>query len=152
MTQRGGALGKRRCCEASNRSLSISLTQQQAYCSGVSARQRRTKKLTFRTSAIHGKMGWHCTQTHPRGNHLSLTWIRSCALLHRHRPDLLDWNKLDKSDPHACTKLAFTLAERHLNIPQLLEVADICDVARPDERSVMTYIAQYFHAFTVAGE
>lgn len=34
---------------------------------------------------------------------------------------------------------------------QLLEVSDLCDVERPDERSVMTYIASYFHAFSSMG-
>lgn len=77
--------------------------------------------------------------------------LYSCALIHRHRPDLLDWDKLDKSDPHDCTRLAFTIAQQHLNIPQLLEVSDVCDVQKPDERSVMTYVAQYFHAFSVMG-
>ena len=77
--------------------------------------------------------------------------MRSCALIHRHRPDLLDWDKLDKSDPRVCTRLAFTIAQQHLNIPQLLDVADICDTEKPDDRSVMTYVAQYFHAFSVMG-
>ncbi|CAA7270705.1 unnamed protein product [Cyclocybe aegerita] len=40
------------------------------------------------------------------------------------------------------------LAAEHLNIPQLLEVEDLCDSAHPDERSVMTYIASFFHAFS----
>ena len=35
---------------------------------------------------------------------------------------------------------------------QLLEVEDLCDSAHPDERSVMTYIASYFHAFSTMGE
>lgn len=34
---------------------------------------------------------------------------------------------------------------------QLLEVEDLCDSTRPDERSVMTYIASYFHAFSTMG-
>lgn len=34
---------------------------------------------------------------------------------------------------------------------QLLEVEDLCDSAHPDERSVMTYIASYFHAFMTMG-
>lgn len=76
----------------------------------------------------------------------------SCALIHRHRPDLLDWDELDKSDARAATRLAFTIAQQHLNIPQLLDVSDICDIEKPDERSVMTYVAQYFHAFSVMGE
>ncbi|KAL9940380.1 hypothetical protein V8E36_001085 [Tilletia maclaganii] len=71
-----------------------------------------------------------------------------CALIHRHRPDLLNYDALDKTDAHACTRLAFNVAQEHLGIPQLLDVEDLCDVAKPDERSVMTYVAQYFHAFS----
>lgn len=71
-----------------------------------------------------------------------------CALIHRHRPDLLDYNALPKSDAHACTSLAFRVAQEHLGIPQLLDVEDLCDAKKPDERSVMTYVAQYFHAFS----
>ncbi|KAJ3090105.1 hypothetical protein HK102_004663 [Quaeritorhiza haematococci] len=72
----------------------------------------------------------------------------SCALIHRHRPDLLDYWKLDKSKKHENTALAFEVAEQHLGIPKLFGVEDIVDVAKPDERSVMTYVAQYFHAFS----
>lgn len=71
-----------------------------------------------------------------------------CALIHRHRPDLLNYDSLPKSDPHACTRLAFDIAQKHLGIPQLLDVEDLCDAKKPDERSVMTYVAQYFHAFS----
>ncbi|KAJ1960151.1 alpha-actinin [Dipsacomyces acuminosporus] len=71
-----------------------------------------------------------------------------CALIHRHRPDLLDYHALDKRDFHGNTALAFEVAERYLGIPQLLDVEDVCDVTKPDERSVMTYVAQYFHAFS----
>ncbi|OZJ03938.1 hypothetical protein BZG36_02934 [Bifiguratus adelaidae] len=71
-----------------------------------------------------------------------------CALIHRHRPDLLDYDKLDKSDRHGNTQLAFDVAQEHLGIPKLLDVEDVCDIAKPDERSVMTYVAEYFHAFS----
>ncbi|ORZ08651.1 calponin homology domain-containing protein [Absidia repens] len=71
-----------------------------------------------------------------------------CALIHRHRPDLLDFDSLDKTDRHGNTKLAFNIAEQHLSIPQLLDVEDVCDISKPDERSVMTYVAEYFHAFS----
>ena len=37
------------------------------------------------------------------------------------------------------------------NDQQLLEVEDLCDSAHPDERSVMTYIASFFHAFSTMG-
>ncbi|KIM25787.1 hypothetical protein M408DRAFT_330981 [Serendipita vermifera MAFF 305830] len=81
----------------------------------------------------------------------SYSWrdgLALCALIHRHRPDLLDYHALDKEDRYGNTKLAFDIAERELGIAQILEVDDLCSVDRPDERSVMTYIASYFHAFS----
>ncbi|CUA68761.1 Alpha-actinin-like protein 1 [Schizosaccharomyces pombe 972h-] [Rhizoctonia solani] len=71
-----------------------------------------------------------------------------CALIHHHRPDLIDYASLDKTDKYTNTKLAFDVAEQHLGIPQLLDVEDLCDANPPDERSVMTYIASFFHAFS----
>ncbi|PLW49023.1 hypothetical protein PCASD_05055 [Puccinia coronata f. sp. avenae] len=71
-----------------------------------------------------------------------------CALIHHHRPDLIDWDNLPRGDRHACTQMAFDIAATSLGIPQLLEISDLCDAVKPDERSVMTYIAQYFHAFS----
>ncbi|KAF9940342.1 hypothetical protein BGZ65_007308, partial [Modicella reniformis] len=75
-----------------------------------------------------------------------------CALIHRHRPDLLDFDTLDKYDRHRNTQLAFDIASEHLNIPKLLDVEDVCDITKPDERSIMTYVAQYFHAFSELGK
>jgi len=40
-----------------------------------------------------------------------------CALIHCHRPDLLDYDMLDKGDRHGNTRLAFQVAAEHLNIP-----------------------------------
>jgi hypothetical protein len=75
-----------------------------------------------------------------------------CGLIHRHRPDLLNYWALNKKDKRGNTQLAMDIAEKHLNIPKLFGVEDLCDVIRPDERSVMTYIAQYFHAFSALGK
>ncbi|KAI9296817.1 hypothetical protein K502DRAFT_337116 [Neoconidiobolus thromboides FSU 785] len=71
-----------------------------------------------------------------------------CALIHRHYPELLDYHSLDKNDYRGNTALAFKVAEECIGIPQLLDVADLCDISKPDELSVMTYIASYFHAFS----
>lgn len=70
-----------------------------------------------------------------------------CALIHRHRPDLLDYNALDKSNKAACLQTAFDVAEKHLDIPKLLDVGDMLDVPKPDERSVITYVSLYYHVF-----
>lgn len=45
-------------------------------------------------------------------------------------------------------QLAFDIASKEIGIPALLDVEDVCDVAKPDERSLMTYIAYWFHAFS----
>ncbi|KAF7364966.1 putative actin cross-linking [Mycena venus] len=112
-------------------------------------------------SAKEGLLLWCQRKTEPykevNVEDFSLSWsdgLALCALIHCHRPDLLDYDKLDKarflwsSDRHGNTRLAFKIAAEHLNIPQLLEVEDLCDSSRPDERSVMTYIASFFHAFS----
>jgi len=69
-------------------------------------------------------------------------------LLDFHRPDLIDFDKLDKRDHRGNMQLAFDIATREIGIPSLLDVEDVCDVAKPDERSLMTYIAYWFHAFS----
>ena len=45
-------------------------------------------------------------------------------------------------------QLAFDIASKEIGIPELLDVEDVCDVTKPDERSLMTYIAYWFHAFS----
>jgi hypothetical protein len=81
----------------------------------------------------------------------STSWndgLAFCALLDIHRPDLIDYDTLDKSDHKGNLQLAFDIASQEIGIPDLLDVEDVCDVAKPDERSLMTYIAYWFHAFS----
>jgi hypothetical protein len=67
-----------------------------------------------------------------------------CALIHRYRPDLLDFHKLSKSDRLGNATLAMDVAEKHLGIRKLLSPEDLINT--PDEKSNMTYIAQYHKA------
>ena len=81
----------------------------------------------------------------------SASWndgLAFCALLDIHRPDLIDYDQLDKSDHRGNMQLAFDIAAKEIGIPDLLDVEDVCDVPKPDERSLMTYIAYWFHAFS----
>ncbi|KAF3351873.1 hypothetical protein VdG1_04679 [Verticillium dahliae VDG1] len=81
----------------------------------------------------------------------STSWndgLAFCALLDIHRPDLIDYDALDKSDHRGNMQMAFDIAHQEIGIPKLLDVEDVCDVAKPDERSLMTYIAYWFHAFS----
>lgn len=41
----------------------------------------------------------------------------SCALIHKHRPDLIDYEALVQSDAEHNMRLAFETAERELGIP-----------------------------------
>ncbi|KAI0983161.1 hypothetical protein GJ496_007493 [Pomphorhynchus laevis] len=73
-----------------------------------------------------------------------------CALIHRHRPELLDFESLQKENSIENLNLAFDTAENHLDIPRMLDAAEIDASVRPDEKSIMTYVSSYYHAFTGA--
>lgn len=45
--------------------------------------------------------------------------------------------------------LAFSLAETELGIPQLLDVDYVVRSESPDQFFIMTYVAQFYHKFTV---
>ena len=72
-----------------------------------------------------------------------------CALIHRHRPDLLDFNRLSRDNPIENLNTAFDVAEKHLDIPRMLDPEDMTSI-KPDERSVMAYVSCYYHAFSGA--
>uniref|UniRef100_A0A3Q0RGY4 Spectrin beta chain, non-erythrocytic 1 n=1 Tax=Amphilophus citrinellus TaxID=61819 RepID=A0A3Q0RGY4_AMPCI len=69
------------------------------------------------------------------------------ALIHKHRPDLIDFDKLKKSNAHYNLQNAFNMAEHHLGLTKLLDPEDI-SVDHPDEKSVITYVVTYYHYFS----
>ncbi|CAB1343727.1 unnamed protein product [Coregonus sp. 'balchen'] len=105
------------------------------------------------TSAKEGLLLWCQRKTAPYRNvnvqnfHDGLAF---CALIHRHRPDLIDYAKLNKDDPMGNLNLAFEIAEKHLDIPKMLDAEDIINTPKPDERAIMTYVSCFYHAFAGA--
>ncbi|XP_076319488.1 alpha-actinin-like isoform X1 [Tachypleus tridentatus] len=108
-------------------------------------------------TAKEGLLLWCQRKTAPYRNvnvqNFHLSWkdgLAFCALIHRHRPDLLDYSKLCKDNPVENLNLAFDVAEKHLNIPKMLDAEDLNTTAMPDERTVMTYVSSYYHTFSGA--
>ncbi|XP_063118254.1 nesprin-2 isoform X7 [Rattus norvegicus] len=64
------------------------------------------------------------------------------AVIHSLRPDLIDMDSVRHRSNQDNLKEAFRIAEHELKIPKLLEPEDV-DVVNPDEKSIMTYVAQF---------
>ncbi|KAG0365521.1 Spectrin beta chain, non-erythrocytic 5 [Gamsiella multidivaricata] len=80
------------------------------------------------------------------------TGLAFAALIHRHDPDFLPEFyaeilplPFETSDEwrRTLTK-AFDIALEKMNLPRLLDPEDLVDVETPDERSIMTYISEYY--------
>ena len=88
---------------------------------------------------------------HVKIENLTVDWqngIAFNAIVHRFRPNLVpDFFSLVPSESiKNCDKI-FKTAEDHLDIPRLFDPEDIVDVVKPDEKSILTYLSQFYLKF-----
>ncbi|XP_075043168.1 spectrin beta chain, non-erythrocytic 4 isoform X2 [Mixophyes fleayi] len=69
------------------------------------------------------------------------------ALIHRHRPDIIDFSKLTKSNAAYNLQQAFNTAEQQLGLIKLLDPEDV-NMENPDEKSIITYVVSFYHYFS----
>ncbi|XP_034056047.1 spectrin family protein isoform X1 [Gymnodraco acuticeps] len=69
------------------------------------------------------------------------------AIVHKHRPDVIEFDNLKRSNAHYNLQNAFNVAEKDLGLTKLLDPEDV-NVDQPDEKSIITYVATYYHYFS----
>jgi len=81
---------------------------------------------------------------------MSSSWkngLAFCAIIHRFRPDLIDFTNLDPEQIERNCTIVFKIAEAELGIPSLLDPADMAECKSPDRLSILTYLSEFYHKF-----
>ncbi|CAG9534522.1 unnamed protein product [Cercopithifilaria johnstoni] len=75
------------------------------------------------------------------------------AILHRYRPNLIQWSKIIGESVSARDRLnnAFAAAESEFGVSRLLDAEDV-DVDVPDEKSIITYVSSLYNALPHTSE
>nr|XP_032817826.1 plectin-like [Petromyzon marinus] len=68
------------------------------------------------------------------------------AIIHKHRPDLINIEKVYVSSNVENLERAFVTAEQNFEVIRLLDPEDV-DVPNPDEKSIVTYVSSLYDAF-----
>ncbi|XP_059365340.1 plectin-like isoform X2 [Carassius carassius] len=65
------------------------------------------------------------------------------AIIHKHKPNLIDMNKVYRQTNLENLEQAFGVAERDMGVTRLLDPEDV-DVPHPDEKSIITYVSSLY--------
>ncbi|XP_072915013.1 protein-methionine sulfoxide oxidase mical3a-like isoform X1 [Hemitrygon akajei] len=78
---------------------------------------------------------------------LTTSWksgLALCAILHRYRPDLIDFQQLNEKNVEANNQLAFDTAEREFGISPIMTGKEMASVGEPDKLSMVMYLLQFY--------
>nr|XP_053772648.1 F-actin-monooxygenase MICAL3 isoform X21 [Desmodus rotundus] len=81
---------------------------------------------------------------------LTVSWksgLALCALLHRYRPDLIDFDSLEEQNVEKNNQLAFDIAEKELGICPIMTGKEMASVGEPDQLSMVMYLTQFYEMF-----
>ncbi|KAI5947768.1 [F-actin]-monooxygenase MICAL3 [Manis javanica] len=117
---------------------------------------RTTPKLTRNESVARSSklLGWCQRQTYGYAGvnvtDLTMSWksgLALCAIIHRFRPDLIDFNSLDEQNVEKNNQLAFDVAEKELGISPIMTGKEMASVGEPDKLSMVMYLTQFYEMF-----
>uniref|UniRef100_A0A8C2AIX0 F-actin monooxygenase n=1 Tax=Cyprinus carpio TaxID=7962 RepID=A0A8C2AIX0_CYPCA len=81
---------------------------------------------------------------------LIMSWksgLALCALIHRYRPDLIDFDSLDEKDMEKNNQLGFDVAEKEFGISPIMTGKEMSLVVEPDKLSMVMYLSQFYEMF-----
>ncbi|XP_052549230.1 F-actin-monooxygenase MICAL2 isoform X8 [Tympanuchus pallidicinctus] len=81
---------------------------------------------------------------------LTTSWksgLALCAIIHRFRPDLIDFDALNEEDIVKNNQLAFDVAEREFGIPPLTTGKEVGSAEEPDKLSMVMYLSKFYELF-----
>eukprot|EP00074_Homo_sapiens_P103991 XP_016884367.1 F-actin-monooxygenase MICAL3 isoform X10 [Homo sapiens] len=117
---------------------------------------RTTPKLTRNESVARSSklLGWCQRQTDGYAGvnvtDLTMSWksgLALCAIIHRYRPDLIDFDSLDEQNVEKNNQLAFDIAEKELGISPIMTGKEMASVGEPDKLSMVMYLTQFYEMF-----
>ncbi|XP_068460202.1 F-actin-monooxygenase mical2b-like isoform X2 [Clinocottus analis] len=130
--------------------------QQDSCCLERGGPTRRSVNLSRRDSEVRpGQLLTWCqkqTQGYRGVNVTNLTssWrsgLALCALVHRQRPELIDYDSLNEEDVAGNNQLAFDLAEREFGIQPVTRGKEMAALAEPDKLLMVLYLSKFLEAF-----
>ncbi|NWI21595.1 MICA3 monooxygenase, partial [Crypturellus soui] len=116
----------------------------------------RTPKLTRNESVARSSklLSWCQRQTDGYAGvnvtDLTMSWksgLALCAIIHRYRPDLIDFDSLDEHNVEKNNQLAFDISEKEFGISPIMTGKEMASVGEPDKLSMVMYLTQFYEMF-----